>query len=161
MDVQMATTWSAFRLFGLRGWAAAGLGAIATLMLTGIPSTIIENPLFVRMTPIRPQDYVLWVLTALLAGLVVGTYALPGRVTNAGKTLSGGFLSYLATGCPTCNKLVVLLLGASGALTFFEPIQVYIGIASLALLSWALVLRLRSLSRACPVPAPSSQQQGA
>ena len=89
MDVQMATTWSAFRLFGLRGWAAAGLGAIATLVLTGIPSTIIENPLFVRMTPIRPQDYVLWVLTALLAGLVVGTYALPGRVTNEGKTLSG------------------------------------------------------------------------
>ena len=32
-------------------------------------------------------------------------------------------LAFLAVGCPLCNKVVVLLLGASGALTYFEPIQ--------------------------------------
>ncbi len=150
---QLAELWSALRLFGPRGWTAAGIGAIATLVLIGIPSTIIENPFFVRMTPVRDQDYVLWILTGALAGLIVGTYALPVQTSNEGKSLSGGFLSFLAIGCPTCNKLIILLLGASGALNVFAPIQLYIGIASLALLGWALILRLRAMVRACPVPA--------
>lgn len=56
----------------------------------------------------------------------------------------GGFLSFLAVGCPTCNKLVVLALGTTGALDWFAPAQPVLGIVSIALLAWALRARLRS-----------------
>ncbi len=36
-----------------------------------------------------------------------------------------------AIGCPVCNKLVVLALGFSGALAYFEPIQPALALAGL------------------------------
>ena len=44
----------------------------------------------------------------------------------------GGALTFFAVGCPVCNKLVVLALGFSGALTYFAPLQPALGIAALA-----------------------------
>lgn len=64
--------------------------------------------------------------------------------------MAGGFLAYLAVGCPVCNKLVLLALGASGAVTWFAPFQGLLALASLVMLSWALVTRLRG-EVACPV----------
>jgi len=120
-------------------------------VLIAIPTSIIDNPFFIRMTPVRPQDYIIWIMTGLLAGLVIGTYTMGTGGRSEGKAVSGGFLSFLAVGCPVCNKLVLLLLGTSGALTYFAPAQLYIGIASLALLGWALHLRVQAISRSCPV----------
>ncbi len=50
-----------------------------------------------------------------------------------------------------CSKPVVLLLGTSGALSFFERIQLYIGIASVLLLGWTLLLRAKALTDTCSV----------
>ncbi len=147
----MAEVSSALRLFGLRGWLVAAVGAVAALILIGIPTAIIDSPFFVRMIPTRTQDYAIWVATAVLAGLIVGTFARPTQVGDEGKALSGGFLSYLAVGCPICNKLAVLLLGTSGALTIFAPAQLFIGLASLALLGWTFRLRARSIAGPCSV----------
>lgn len=124
-------------------------GGIATLLLIGIPTAIIENPFFLRQTAVRLQDHIIWVLTGLLAGLIAGTYTMPAGANATGKAASGGFLSFLAVGCPICNKLVLLLLGISGALRYFAPAQLYIGIASLALLGWALHLRVHAISQSC------------
>ena len=144
--------------FGRRNWLISTLGGLATLALIGIPEVIIPNPFFTRQTPVRAQDYGIWVLTALLLGLVAGTYVSPVRHSDQGKAMGGGVLSFLSVGCPICNKLVVALLGVSGALTFFEPAQLYIGIISLALVMWTLLLRARAFARAsCPLLA--SQQQ--
>ena len=74
--------------------------------------------------------------------------------------MSGGVLSVLAVGCPTCNKLVVLLLGTTGALTFFAPLQIYIGIASVLLLGWTLLLRARALVGTCSVNEVANMAQG-
>lgn len=142
-------------MFSIRGWLAAAFGGLAALVLIGIPTAIIDTPYFLRMTPVRVQDYAIWGATALLAGLIAGTFALPLRAVGKGKMLSGGFLSYLAVGCPICNKLVVLLLGVSGALTYFAPAQIYIGLASLLLLAWTLRLRVRTLVGACAVQRPA------
>lgn len=60
-----------------------------------------------------------------------------------------------------CNKLVVLLLGVSGALTVFGPAQLYLGALGLVLPAWALRVRARALVRACPVSAPRPQLEGA
>ena len=134
----------AFSLLRFRGWLLAGGSATAAAILIGIPTDIVPNDWFTRMTPIRPQDYVIWATTALLAGLVVGTFALRGdRRQGEACAMSGGLLSFFAVGCAVCNKLVVLLLGTTGALTFFAPLQLYIGLASIAALAWALLLRAR------------------
>ena len=43
---------------------------------------------------------------------------------------SSFFLSFFSVGCPICNKLVVFLLGIGGAMTFFNPLRPFLGIAS-------------------------------
>ncbi len=148
---QLARWRTVLALFRLRSWVIGAIGAAVTLVLIAIPTVIIDNPFFVRMTPVRPQDYIIWITTGLLAGLVIGSYTLGAGSRSGDKVVSGGFLSFLAVGCPICNKLVLLLLGTSGALTYFAPFQIYLGIASLALLGWALHLRVQAISRGCAV----------
>jgi hypothetical protein len=121
-------------------------GALFTALVIGIPTDVIPNGFFTRMTPVRAQDYAFLVVTTLLAGLLAASYALPrlnACSIEQGKTTLGGFLSFLAIGCPTCNKLVVLLLGTSGALTIFEPLQPVLAALSFALLGIALWVRWR------------------
>ena len=55
-----------------------------------------------------------------------------------------GLGAFLAIGCPVCNKLALVLLGTSGALTIWAPLQPIIGLASLLLLAGTLAWRLRA-----------------
>lgn len=124
------------------------LGAILATLTIGIPTDVIANPFFTRMTPVRMQDVVFLVLTALLTGLLCATYGLPRAAScslQEGRTLAGGLLSFFAIGCPTCNKIVILLLGTSGALRWFEPVQPILAVASLLLLAVAVWTRWRLL----------------
>lgn len=145
------------RSYSPAAWLVTIVGTASALLLIGIPTRLIANGWFIRMTPTRVQDYVIWVLSALLIGLIVGSFAL-GRATQAGdaKLVSGGMFSYLAVGCPVCNKLVVFVIGTSGALTFFGPLQLYIGIGSVLLLAWTLVLRARALTLGCTVASTTA-----
>ena len=88
----------------MRNWLVAAIGGIVALVLISIAASIIDNPFFVRMTPVRAQDYVIWVVTGFLAGLVVGTYALPAMGRATGRFASGGFLSFLAVGCQSVTS---------------------------------------------------------
>lgn len=130
------------------------IGAMFAALVIGMPTDVIPNSFFSRMTPVRTQDYVFLALTAVLAGLLAASYALPqSRACSIeqGKTTASGFLSFLAIGCPVCNKLVVLLLGTSGAFTFFEPIQPLLGAVSIGLLAIAVWLRWRPVLSATPI----------
>ena len=142
-----------------RASAYALLGAAFTTLAIGIPTDVIPNDFFGRMTPVRVQDYVFLALTALLAGLLAASYALPQTracSVEQGKTTAGGFLSFLAIGCPTCNKLVVLLLGTSGALNLFEPVQPLLAALSFVLLGVAVWFRWRPVVRRAAVRAQPS-----
>ena len=143
------------RQFGVRGWLVAAAATAASALIIGIPTVLIANGWYIRMTPPRPQDYVVWVLSALLIGLIAGTFvAGKNRTVSMTPAATGGMLSYLAVGCPICNKLAVALLGVSGALNLFGPAQLFIGIASVVLLGLTLLLRVRALSlAACPLPS--------
>lgn len=133
--------------------AVAVAAAAVVALAVGLPSALLANPFFVRMTPVPLWSYVVWALTAVLSGVLAATYvhrratvsAAPGR---AGMMANVG--SVLAVGCPVCNKLVVAAIGVSGALNVWAPIQPLIAAASLALLGWALWRRLTTL-RSCPV----------
>jgi len=100
---------------GLHYLAAAAAGA-GWLLVSGVPTGIIETPLYFRMTPVR-WDYPLWAASAVLVGLLAASYihrTERGRPdgSQGEKILGGGLLSVFAIGCPVCNKLVVLALGS-------------------------------------------------
>ena len=130
---------------------------LAVALVTGIPTDVLPNPWFQRMTPVRTLDIVLWPLISLAGGALLATYALPG--TGSGRELQGGaggsLLGVFAIGCPVCNKLIVAALGISGALTYFEPIQPLLGVLAVAVPLLALRWRLAAYARGCTAPALS------
>jgi hypothetical protein len=135
---------NAGRGFWLR---AAAYSALAVVAL-GIPTVLIPNSLFTRMIEPRWWSYALWVVTAVLVGLVLAARRLTGGACPVeGRTAAGGGLGFLAVACPTCNVLVVSALGLSGAMTFFAPVQPVLGLAGVALLTGALLRILRSAAR--------------
>lgn len=142
------------RSWPARRWAAAVLAAAVTALVIGVPTGIIRTPFYHRMVPVQWWNYPVWAATAILSGLVFATYvrtsAEPPR-GDATASLGGGVLSMFAVGCPVCNKIVVALVGVSGALNLWAPIQPLLGVFSLGLLGWALRRRLAG-ERACPVP---------
>ena len=120
--------------------AAAGVVAV----LVGLPTAIIPNDYFVRMTAVLWWNYPVWLASSALSGVAFAVRpssfeAVPG---GAGITV-GGMLTALAVGCPTCNSLVVTALGTSGALAVWAPLQPVVAIVALALLACSLLRRLR------------------
>jgi hypothetical protein len=138
---------------GLRFALLAAAGAALCATALGIPTAIIPNPVFHRIIEAGPSNYFFWASTSVVTGALLASYALPrvvkDRAAEAG--LGGGLLAYLAVGCPLCNKAVVALLGASGAVTVFQPIQPLLGALGLLLASIALMVRLRGIRRGCRV----------
>jgi hypothetical protein len=140
-----------------RFWLVAALATAGSLLLLGVPTAVIPNPFFIRMTPTETFNVVVWLASAPLIGLLIATYVRPPRHAlghdrrepGAGRTTLGGVAAYLAIGCPICNKVVVAALGVSGALSIFAPIQPLIGMASVALLGGTLTWRLRARARRC------------
>jgi hypothetical protein len=86
-------------------------------------------------------------LTAVLAAALGATYALPVACPVRERQLTaGGILSFFAIGCPVCNKIALVLLGTSGALSVWAPIQPFVGAASLALLAVTVAWRVRQMN---------------
>ncbi len=146
---------------GTRGRATLyGVAAgIATTLLIGIPTVLIPNPIFGREVPVQPRDYLFLSITVLLTSILAASYALPATCSlQDGKMAAGGFLSFLAVGCPVCNKVVLLTLGASGAMSYFQPLQPLLAVASTLLLGYAIWIRFRSARRALGQPQPTGLQ---
>jgi len=160
------------RMWRARQWLVAGLGALATAVAVGVPTDVLPTPLFGRSVPVQWWNYPALALTAVLAGLVLSTYVRPPAATPLAPSASppstqpsdtvrgsrmgalGGVLSFFAVGCPVCNKLVLVLLGSSGALSYWAPLQPLIAVASVALLAEAALRRLSTQSQ-CTVTAPA------
>ncbi|MFJ7244343.1 hypothetical protein ACIQWA_06785 [Kitasatospora sp. NPDC098652] len=149
------------RTWTIRQWTAAALGAIGAGLAIGVPTGIIKTSLYTRMTPVLWWNYPAWAASAALEGLLLATY-MSGRAfgrrlagepaqPRSGRALAAGLLSAFAVGCPICNKLVVMALGVSGALSYFAPAQPALALLSLGLLGHALIRRLRT-ANACPAP---------
>ncbi len=151
-------------MFGFRFWSLSVLYTIGSALLLGIPTRLVPTPLFSRMVPTSPQDYVIWTVSALLLGPLLALmtlYPMPSQkaaqgkrsLSGSGRALGGALLSFFSVGCPICNKVVVLLLGLGGAMTIFNPLRPFLGLASIVLLSVTLFLRVRTLRYGCRLPA--------
>lgn len=142
-----------------RRWAAAAAGTAGAALLIGVPTAVLPTGLFRRMTPVLWWNYPVWVVTAALVGLTLATYlrSVPGsNRARGGRVTIGGLLSAFAVGCPLCNKLVVVALGASGAVTIWAPIQPILAVVAVSLLAYTLVRRLRG-EISCPAPGPRAR----
>lgn len=161
----------------LRSWTrrqvvAAALFSVAFAVLIGVPTVLIPNPVFGREIPVVAWNYPVWILTSVLAGMLAATYVRPRPAAAAAGAavaapagaddapvdapsrlaMAGGVLAWFAVGCPVCNKIALLALGYSGALTWFAPVQPYLAAVALLMTAGALVFRLRG-QVFCPTPA--------
>lgn len=154
---------TALRGWRSRQWTVAGAGALATAVLVGAPTDVVPNPLFGRSVPVQWWNYPALAVTAVLAGIVLSTYVRPPAESRPSSSAPephaadggrlgaiGGVLSFFAVGCPVCNKLVLVLLGASGALSYWAPLQPLLALLSAGLLAEAALRRL-SAETECPV----------
>lgn len=158
------------RAWTARQWVVAAVVAVLTGTVIGTVTALVPNPLFTRMIEAPWWSYPVWMATAVSTGLLAASYVTPAgerqeTADRSGRSssrsgLAGAVLSFFAVGCPVCNKLVVLALGTSGAVAWFEPVQPVLALASLGLIGYALRARLRA-ARSCPVPAPPVQQDDA
>lgn len=143
------TSWPA------RRWWAALAGAAVTVVSIAVPTAMIANPVFGRSVPVTGWAWPVLLLAAALSGLLLATYvrdpAGPVDPVSARTGVAGAALTFFAVGCPVCNKLVLVLLGTSGALQWFAPVQPVLAVAAVGLLAWALQSRLRG-EVACRVP---------
>ncbi len=163
LDFLAVKVFAAMRSWGPRHYAVAASAAALWAILSGTPTDIVDTPLFVRMTPVVWWDYPFWVAGAVLVGLLAATYIPTAGVerldgTQGEKLLGGGLLSVFAVGCPVCNKLVVLALGAGGAMTYFAPLQPVLGFLSVGLLLYALRARLAG-AEACAVDLSETESR--
>lgn len=152
-NVRGIATWHAAR------WLLVGISTVVTATIIGVPTGIVPTPFYTRMTPVLWWNYPIWAVTSLLVGLIAATYLrspLAGRSAVQGRTGAGGLLSAFAVGCPICNKLVVAALGVSGALHVWAPLQPFLGVGSVALLTAALHIRLAGERRCRMSHTPAS-----
>jgi hypothetical protein len=162
-----------FLTWSVRRWLAAAGFAGATFLLLGTVTAVIPTPVFGRSIP--PTDWALEVLiiTSVLSGLLAATYVrnvgpapiapvvtapLPDERTAA-RSVVGAALAFFAIGCPVCNKLVLVALGATGAVQYFAPVQPYLAVAGNAVLAWALLARLRGEMTCALATAPIPQRE--
>jgi hypothetical protein len=141
-------------------WVAALAGAVVTVVVVGVPTVLIPNPVFAREVAPTWWAWPVLLVTSLLSGLVLATYVRiapspePSLERTSRTGAAGAFLAYLAVGCPVCNKLALVALGYTGALQWFAPVQPLLALAGIVLLAYALRRRLAG-ELACPVPATS------
>lgn len=138
---ESATTTTPARAPQWRWGVGAGAAALSAVIV-GVPTDVIDTAWFSRMTPVRAWEYPALILTAVLTGL---WFAIPRPATDRGRAgvFGSSLLSAFAVGCPICNKIVVGLLGVSGALGIWAPIQPVLAAVSLAALSVAVFIRWR------------------
>lgn len=171
----------ALRAWTARQVLVAIAAGAAVAVVIGVATVLIPNPVFGREIPPVWWNYPVWLVTSALSGMLVATYIRPHRsaasdakattAADGGSTdegaggevearrssrmgMAGGILAWFAVGCPVCNKLALLALGYSGAITWFTPVQPFLALGALILTGVALVWRLRG-QVACPIrPEP-------
>jgi hypothetical protein len=121
----------------------AALATTAYILVVGVVTAVVPSPFFDRKLDVDAWNLMSLVVPALLFGPLAATYLVPWPSTCrvSGRAGAGGALSFLAAGCPVCNKLVVLAIGTTGAVEYFRPVQPALGAISVLLLAIALRAR--------------------
>ncbi len=127
-------------------WFFAIVVGLITYVVIAIPTAIIPNPIFGREIGVTSWSVPVLIITSILSGLLFATYIKTDNYLAEEKSVKigslGGLFSFLAVGCPVCNKIALLALGTTGAINYFAPIQPYLGLFGILLLLYAVQKRL-------------------
>ena len=110
------------------------------LVIFSLITALFPNNWFIRMTPANSLDYVFLVLTSLLLGAYVSLSLTEKKRTkqNNAAAYGGGVGGFLGFGCALCNKLLLLIFGAVGVLTYVEPYRPLLGTIGVGLMGYAV-----------------------
>lgn len=122
-----------------RNLARGAAAAVAMFVALGTVAALWSNPLFMRMTPTSGFEIALLLLQSVLAGIYVG---LPQSTCGTRTAGAGAVIGFLGIACPVCNKVLVLLIGSTLLLEYFEPIRLYVALGGAVLLALAVWLKL-------------------
>ena len=89
----------------------------------------------VRLDGIMSEDFELFIEKRIKKQMKCNYAAAGGAV--------GGLFSF---GCAICNKILVLLLGITGVVVYFMPIQPILGVVSIILLAYAVYMQAKFIS---------------
>lgn len=150
IGTQMRLALQALKQWTGKRWMwSLGFSALF-LVLMGTSTVLVPNQFFSREIAPVWWNYPVWLLTSVAAGMLAATYVREpaGEVARESQRtarlgMAGGFLAWFAVGCPVCNKIALLALGYTGALTWFAPFQPVLAVLALVLTLGALVVRLR------------------
>lgn len=146
----MPNCFTALLAWPAKRWLVAVFTALATGLVISIPTAVLKNPIFGREVGVTDWSTTVVFVTAVLTGLLVATYVKIDAELVEERSLkiggAGAISSFLAVGCPVCNKLVLIALGYSGAIKYFAPVQPYLALIGISLLMYALRKRLSSES---------------
>src|SRR5260370_31582097 len=119
-------------MFGFRFWSLSALYTAGSALLLGVPTLLVPNHLFSRTVPTSPQDYVIWIVSALLLGPLLALmtlYPMPSpkaalgkrSLAGSGRAFGGAVVSFFFVGLPCVHKLGGRVPGPGGASPLFIP----------------------------------------
>ncbi|MCH8559186.1 MULTISPECIES: hypothetical protein [unclassified Nesterenkonia] len=163
---------TALAVQALRSWTPrqiiiAAIAAVVVGLLVGVATVLIPNSFFAREIPPVWWNYPVWILTSVLSGMLMATYVRASSPVESGSEddpataeaqdgispaedrrssrfgMIGMVLAWFAVGCPVCNKIALVALGYSGAITYFTPLQPILALGAMLLTGVALIWRLK------------------
>lgn len=128
--------------------ALAVLSAGVMIYIYGVSSNLIMGE------EINPLNGLLTIVMAILSGIYLTIFIYNLRMMrskNSGKVgLAGMFIGFFTSACPICAPLLVSLLGISAPLAFILGKNLWLEIASIMLLLFALY-KLSDSTNKCPI----------
>jgi len=123
------------------------LASASFLFLFGSATSLIPNPVFMRMTETTLLDYFLLIATSMLLGACAGLYRHNRQHSGraCATAYAGGAAGFLGFACPICNRLLVVSLGLAGAVMYVEPVRYALGITGLFAIAFAIAEESKAL----------------
>ncbi|WP_287786425.1 hypothetical protein [Acidiphilium sp.] len=123
-------------------WRRAGAGivaALASILVLGTVAAVWPNPFFIRMVPTKGYEIPL----LLTQSSLFGVYVMVRRPACGLRRMGfASAINFLGVACPICNKVLLLIFGATALMTYFEPVRLYVGILGTGLGVLAIVTQL-------------------
>ena len=120
--------------------------SLLAILILGIPTAVIRNHFYFRMTPAFWFDYLFLVVNGTLIGLyfaITYTSTQPEACKIEKKSLFASVLALFGIACPICNQILLLIFSTSFLLSFLGPIRPFISLTSALSLIWLVYKKLK------------------
>lgn len=116
----------------------AALTWIVSTLILGVPTDVIPNDYFMRISKITFLDKAFVVIIPLLiayyAYLIFSRNKTVGYKSSSVAVIAG----YFGVACPMCIHTLVIIFGSSLLMTYFDPVRPILGLFSVGLLLFAI-----------------------